>query len=150
GGLLGLSWTPGSATSASGDLFSINVGPNGTIGNFINLLDDGLSVFSVSQSMITANVPVAFNAPGDRNFGNGLYFSNSTQASVTSAAPMLIQAGEVFNSSNLTLKTFNSGSLVLDSQTIRALGVTVIGGGANTITLSENGVVLSGTARPTK
>ncbi len=42
GDLMSLDWTPGSATSATGDLLNINIGSNGTIGNLLNITDKWL------------------------------------------------------------------------------------------------------------
>lgn len=115
GSLMSLDWSPGSATTATGDLFSLNIGANGIAGNLFNLKDNGSSIFSVSQSAITANVPVAFNAPGDVSIAYDINFTNPTASFIKSQAPMTIQAGETFGSSDLTFKTYNNGSVVVDS-----------------------------------
>lgn len=127
GGLLALSWVPGSATAMTGDLFSLNVGPNGTVGNLFNLMNDGLSIFSVSQSQITANVPVAFMAAGDMSVAYDLSFTNNTNANIKSAGPLRLQAGEVFNSSDLTLGTYNNGVIMFDSTVISTANSTKLG-----------------------
>lgn len=108
-------WSPGSATTASGDLVSLNVGGNGIIGNIFNVKNAGSSVFSVGQAQITASLPTQFTAAGDTSFAYDLQFTNPVASYIKSAAPLYIQAGETFNSSNLTLKTYNSGQVVLDS-----------------------------------
>src|SRR6185369_4081100 len=56
-------WSPGSATTATGDLFSLNVGANGIIGNIFNVKNNGSSVFSVGQNQITAALPTQFTSP---------------------------------------------------------------------------------------
>lgn len=114
GSLLSLDWSPTTTTTATGDLFSINVGANGTIGNLLNLKDNGSSIFSVSQAGITANVPASFNSSGDVGIANDLNFTNSVASYIKSSAPLYLQSGETYNSSNLTLKTFNSGQGVFD------------------------------------
>lgn len=127
GGLVGLDWSPGSATTMTGDLFSVNVGPNGTVGNLLNLMSDGLSVFSVSQSQIVANVPVSFRAAGNMNIANDLVLSNSTSANIETVASLRIQAGEIFNSSDLTLGTYNDGAIVFDSKYAVTNNDTMVG-----------------------
>lgn len=127
GGLIRANWSPGSATTMTGDLFSVNVGPNGTVGNLLNLTNDGLSVFRVSQNQIVANAPVAFLAAGDMSIAYDLNFTNSTSGNIKSAGPLRIQSGEPFNSSDLTLATYNNGRLVLDSTAIGTANATKLG-----------------------
>ncbi len=150
GGLVGLSWTPGSATTMTGDLFSLNIGPNGTAGSLMNLMTDGLSVFKVTQSQITANVPVAFMAAGDMSIAHDLRFDNSSSGNITSAGPLRIQAGESYNSSDLTLSTYNNGAIMLDSGIISTANNTRLGlGGIYTPTAGLHiraGTAAAGTA----
>ncbi|PWU23331.1 hypothetical protein C5B42_03335 [Candidatus Cerribacteria bacterium 'Amazon FNV 2010 28 9'] len=121
-GQLGLfDWSPGSATTATGDLFSLNVGANGTIGNIFNVKNNGSSVFAISQNQITAGLPTQFTGAGDIADAYDLMFTNPTASFIKSSAPLTVQSGEVFNSSDLTLRTFNSGNIVLDA----AGGVTL-------------------------
>lgn len=121
GGLATLDWSPGSATTATGDLFRINIGTNGTASNLFNITDNGTSLFSVSETAVTANIPTNFTSAGDVSMSYDLNFTNPTASNITSAAPLTIVAGETFNSSNLTLKTYNSGDVVIDA----AGGVTL-------------------------
>ena len=115
-GQLGLfDWSPGSATTATGDLFSLNVGANGTIGNIFNVKNNGSSVFAISQNQVTDALPTQFTAAGDVSMGYDLQFTNPTASFIKSAAPLYVQSGDTFGSSDLTLRTFNSGSVVLDS-----------------------------------
>lgn len=107
-------WSPTSATTATGDLVSLNVGANGTVGNIFNIKNNGSSVFSVSQSQIAANLPMSFNAPGDIAAAYDLQFTNQTASYIKSKAPLYLEAGESFESNDLTLRTFNSGNLILD------------------------------------
>ncbi|KKQ25172.1 MAG: hypothetical protein US40_C0011G0057, partial [Candidatus Roizmanbacteria bacterium GW2011_GWC2_37_13] len=44
-----------------------------------------------------------------------LNFTNPTASYIKSVAPLYIQAGETFGSSDLTLQTYNSGDVVIDS-----------------------------------
>jgi cytoskeletal protein CcmA (bactofilin family) len=117
GNLMAIDWTPGSATTATGDLFSLNIGANGNIGNLFNIKDSGNSLFSVSETVMTSNLPASFTAAGDVSIAYDLVFTNPTSSYVKSAAPLYIQAGETFNSSNLTLQTYNSGNILLDPAT---------------------------------
>lgn len=115
GKLLSLDWTPGSATVATGDLLNINVGANGSLGNIFDVENAGSSMFSVSQTGISANLPVSFNAVGDVGIAYDLNFSNPTAANIKSVSPLYLIAGEVFNSSDLTLRTYNNGNVIVDS-----------------------------------
>lgn len=111
----------------TGDLFSVNVGPNGTVGNLLNLMNDGLSVFSVSQSLITANVPIAFMAAGDMSIAYDLQFTNVASGNIKSNGPLRLQAGEPFNSSDLTLGTYDNGVIMFDSGIVGTATGTKLG-----------------------
>jgi hypothetical protein len=115
GGLMALDWTPGSATTGTGDLLSLNIGPNGNIGNLLNIKDNGSSVFSVSETGITSALPHSFTAAGDVSFANNIAFTNQTASAIKSNASLAIEAGELFESNDLTLRTYNSGQLILDA-----------------------------------
>ena len=127
GSLMGLDWSPGSATTATGDLLSLNVGSNGSLGNIFNVKNGGSSVFSVSQTAVTANLPVNFTSPGDVSFAYDLVFTNPTASYITSAAPLYLRSGEVFNSSDLTLATYNKGNVIVDSEAFTARSATSSG-----------------------
>ena len=108
-------WSPGSATTATGDLFNINIGTNGTTtANIFSVSDTGSNLFSVSETGITANVPAAFNAAGDVTMAYDLQFTNQTASFIKALGPMTIDAGESFESNDLTLKTYNSGRIIGD------------------------------------
>ncbi|MFA6005574.1 MAG: hypothetical protein WC775_03780 [Patescibacteria group bacterium] len=108
-------WSPGSIAVSTDDLFALNIGSNGSIGNIFNVKDNGGTVFGISQSLITANLPANFTAEGDIGFAYDLNFTNSTSSFIKSAAPIYVVAGEVYGSSNLTLRTYNFGNVVVDS-----------------------------------
>ena len=74
--------------------------------------------------MVTS-VPASFTAAGDFSIAYDLNFTNPTSSFIKSAAPLTIQSGEVFNSSDLTLKTFNTGKLIIDSANLFADGTYV-------------------------
>lgn len=116
GGLFAADWSPGSATTATGDLFSLNIGANGVIGNILNVKDNSSSVFSVSQTAVTANLPTSFNAAGDVSMAYDLNFTNPTASYIKSAAPLYITSGETFNSSDLTLGTYNKGNIIANTE----------------------------------
>ncbi|GIW62067.1 MAG: hypothetical protein KatS3mg089_0919 [Patescibacteria group bacterium] len=118
GGLLSLDWSPTSATTATGDLLSINIGTNGNIGKLFNIKDAGSSIFSVSESTFETSLPVNFTSPGDVSIAYDLLFTNPTASYIKSSAPLYIQAGETFNSSDLTLQTYNAGNVIIDSQAL--------------------------------
>ncbi len=117
GGHLGLfEWNPGSAASTTADLFTINVGSNATVlGDIFNVQDYGSDFFSVVEAQITSALPHAFTAAGDVSVAYDVQFTNQTASYIKSYAPLQIESGESFESNNLTLKTYNSGQLVVDA-----------------------------------
>ncbi|MFZ2992976.1 MAG: hypothetical protein WA061_04610, partial [Microgenomates group bacterium] len=131
GGLINLDWSPGSLTTATGDLFSINIGANGTIGNLLNIKDDGTSIFSVSETGITSNLPTNFTSAGDVSMAYDLNFTNPTASYIKSQAPLYIQSGETFNSSDLNLTTFNKGNVLVNSEAFVTSNAATIGGQLN-------------------
>ncbi|MCL4354965.1 site-specific integrase, partial [Patescibacteria group bacterium] len=116
GNLMGLYWNPGSATTATGDLLSLDIGSLGTIGNIFNVKDNGSPVFSVSQTAATFNLPTTFTSAGDVSMAYDLLFTNPSASYIKSSAPLYLEAGETFNSSDLTLRTFNKGNVIVDSE----------------------------------
>lgn len=113
GSLLSLDWSP-TATTATGDLFKINIGSNGNVGNLLNITDNTSSLFRVAENQIESSIPHSLSAPGDVSIAYDLLFSNQTASYIKSSAPLYIEAGELFESNDLSLKTYNSGDLVLD------------------------------------
>ncbi len=110
-----LDWSPTSATTASGDLFQINIGTNGTTSGYLfNISDAGSSLFNVSETQITSALPHQFTAAGDVAIAYDIQFTNQTSSSIKSNAPLTIDTGESFESNNLTLKTYNSGNIIMD------------------------------------
>jgi len=117
GSLFSMYWNPGSSTTATGNLFNINVGANALIsGNIFNVQDNGSNLFSINQTGITSNLPASFTSPGDVSIAYDINFTNPTASYIKSSAPFYIQAGEIFNSSDLTLRTFNKGNVIVDSE----------------------------------
>ncbi len=114
GSLLNLDWSPTTTTIATGDLVNIGIGSSANIGNLLNITDSGSSIFSVSETAFTTSQPANFTAAGDVSIAYDLNFTNPTQGTIKSQAPLAITAGEVFNSSNLTLQTYNYGSVVVE------------------------------------
>jgi molybdopterin-binding protein len=135
GGVNGLSyfdWSPSSAATVTSDLFSINIGANGNAANLFTVKDTGSILFGISESKITANLPMEFSAPGDVAFAYDLMFTNPSSSYIKSNSSIYIQAGEVFNSSDLTLRTFNSGSVVVDSASLILNGLLNCSSGIQT------------------
>ena len=143
GKLANFDWSPGSSTTATGDLFTINIGSSGTTtGNLFNITDAGSSLFSVSETLATTSIPASFTAPGDVSIAYDINFTNPTASYIKSAAPLYIQAGETFNSSDLTLKTYNQGTVVIDSSVSTGTGIQAT---INSLT-SGTGLNISATA----
>ncbi|OGC55677.1 hypothetical protein A3A78_01370, partial [candidate division WWE3 bacterium RIFCSPLOWO2_01_FULL_41_18] len=123
GSLATFDWTPGSSATASGDLFSINIGSLGTTtGNLFSIKDASSSIFSVSENTVTSNLPATFNAAGDVAVAYDLNFTNQTSSNILSSGPLYITVGEIFENNDLTLKTYGTGDLILDTPG----GVTLI------------------------
>ncbi len=127
------SYNPGSATASTGDVLDLNVGANasganGSLANIFNVMDNGSTDFSVSQTQVVSNLPVQFTAPGDTAIAYDLNFTNPISSFITSQAPLSLYAGELFNSSNLTLGTYNGGNVVIDSQALVANQAASISG----------------------
>ncbi|MCA9382686.1 tail fiber domain-containing protein, partial [Candidatus Dojkabacteria bacterium] len=99
--------------SSAGGLY---IRSDGT-GNLLNLNYSGSDVFTVSGSQAAFNVPAQFNASGDVSIAYDINFSNQTSSYVKSLAPLYIEAGENYESNNLTLRTYNNGNIVIDNAT---------------------------------
>ncbi len=123
-----LYWNPGSATTATGDILRLDVGSNGIVGNILNVMNGGSSVFSVGQAQITAALPTQFTAAGDVNIAYDLIFSNQIASYIKSYAPLYIEAGESFENNDLTLRTFGTGSVVIDSMALNVMQAASVSG----------------------
>lgn len=109
-----LNWNPGSATTATGDLFRLNIGSNGDATNLFNITDNGSSLFRVSETQIESALPHAFTAAGDVAIAYDLNFTNQTASTIGSYGPLTIRSGESFENNDLTLSTYGTGNIVLD------------------------------------
>ena len=117
GSLAYFNWNPASTTDATGDLFRINIGSNGsTSGNLFNITDNGSTLFSVSENLITSALPHSFSAVGDVAISYDLVFTNQTSSLIDSYGPLTIRAGESFENNNLTLTTFGTGAIIADTK----------------------------------
>ena len=108
-------WTPATSTTASGDLFRINIGSNGNVTNVFNVTDAGSSLFRVSETQIESTLPHLFSATGDVNIAYDLIFTNQTASTIDSYGPLTLRSGENFESNNLTLTSYNSGNILLNT-----------------------------------
>jgi len=127
GGLNIFDYSPSSApsTAPTGDILRVTLGANATnfAGNLLNLTDNSTSIFSVSKAAVTASIPFNQTSSGDVSLAYDMTFINPTASYITSAAPLYLVAGESFNSSDLTLRTYNLGEIVLDSAVTTGNGV---------------------------
>ncbi len=116
GSLMNLDWSPSGSTEiyATGDLFKINVGTYGNVGNIFALYDDNTELFSVDQAKITNALPTEFTSAGDVSMAYDLVMSNQTASNIKSYGPITIEAGENWESNNLVLKTYNQGTVLVD------------------------------------
>ena len=111
-------WEPGSSATAYGNLLTVNIGANGTLtGDLFQVQDGGSDLFRVNESIITSSLTHEFTAAGDVAVAYDLQFTNQTSSTIKSNAPLLIQAGEPFESDSLTLAVYNSGSVIVDAAT---------------------------------
>jgi len=142
-GMLGYyNWSPSGSTNIvkSGDLFRINIGQYGDVTNLFNVTDQGSSLFRVSEAQIESAIPHAFTAPGDVSFSYDAIFTNQTASKIEAYGPFTIEAGESFESNNLTLKTYNSGDVVVDMGLGGSLDISTLAGvrTASAIDINEN------------
>jgi hypothetical protein len=124
-----INWSPTSFTNAAGgDLLRISANANASGFNFLNILDNGTSLFSISRTNITANLPTNFTAAGDVTIAYDLSFTNPDYSTIRSSAPLFIQAGEMFGNSDLVLRTFNLGNVVVDSSHLLVNNTATVSG----------------------
>jgi len=104
--------------AAAGGLY---IRSDGT-GNLLTLNASGTDVVTISSTQASFNVPTSFTASGDVSMAYDLIFTNQTASNIKTNAPFTIEVGELFESNDLTLRTFNNGDVVLDA----AGGVTLM------------------------
>ena len=104
--------------STSSPTALLQLSSNSTGVDLFSVLSGGSEVLGVSDTAITASLPTNFTAAGDVAINYDLNFTNTTNSNITSIAPLVLAAGEIFNSSDLTLRTYNSGNVVIDSQAL--------------------------------
>jgi hypothetical protein len=85
-------------------------------GNILGIGDTANNdLFTVTDTAVTSNLPTNLTSSGDVSIAYYLNFTNQSSAYIKSNAPLYLEAGESFESNNMTLRTFNSGQLVLDT-----------------------------------
>jgi hypothetical protein len=114
GRLLSLDWSPGSSTTATGDLFRLNIGSNGNVTNLLNITDASSTLFRVSENQIESAIPHSFTAAGDVAVAYDIVFTNQTASTIDSYGPLTIRSGESFENNNLTLSTYGTGKIIID------------------------------------
>jgi hypothetical protein len=87
--------------------------------------DAGSTLVSFSNTGNTFYNPTSFTSSGDVSMAYDLNFTNSSGSNINTAGPLSINTGEVFNSSNLTLQTYNAGKIILSSSNLWADGTYV-------------------------
>lgn len=131
GDLLSLYINPASASIITGDVLGINSGSNLTLsGYYLNIQNNGSAVFQVGQNQIVSAVPHSFTAAGDVSMAYDLIFTNSTASYIKSDSPFYVESGPVWGSNDLTLRTFNYGKVIADSDTLYAVKDLGVGGSA--------------------
>ena len=126
----------------------------GFSGFSLTFSDAGTTFASFSSAGNTFYNPTTFMSSGDVSMAYDLNFTNSSGANINSSGPLSINSGETFGSSNLTLQTYNSGKIILNSSnlyndgTYFGIGTTtpskkldVIGNGSFSTNLSVGGTL---------
>ncbi len=90
----------------------------GLSGFTLSFSDGGNTLVSFSNSGNTFYNPTTFASGGDVSIAYNLNLTNSTGSNINTAGPISINAGETFNSSNLTLQTYNAGKIILNSSNL--------------------------------
>ncbi len=148
GNLATIDWSPTSAaTSTTGDLLHLNIGTNGNLRNLLNITDANSTLFSVAENQITSAIPQQFTAAGDVAVAYDLIFTNQTATNIDSYGPLNIRGGESFESNNLTLTSYLSGNILLN--TGATAGKVGIGAGITPLgllTVDSTGTGLTGKA----
>ncbi|KKU30788.1 MAG: hypothetical protein UX46_C0012G0009 [Candidatus Amesbacteria bacterium GW2011_GWC1_46_24] len=125
GNLALLDWSPSNWATASGDLFKINIGQYGDItGNLFAVYDNTSELFSIDTVKITSALPHEFTYPGDVTMAYDLNFTNQTSGNIKSKGPLTIDTGENNESNDLTLRTYNSGQVIIDTVATGGLGIS--------------------------
>ncbi|KKS06136.1 MAG: hypothetical protein UU59_C0035G0007 [candidate division WWE3 bacterium GW2011_GWE1_41_27] len=84
-----------------------------TVGN-LTLNNNGTNVVKFGAANTEFYTPTTFSAAGDVSMAYDLIFTNATSSELRSYGPLSITAGETYGSSNLNLRTYNSGDIVAD------------------------------------
>ena len=131
GDLMSLYLNPASASTITGDVLGINSGPNLTLsGYYLNIQNNGSAVFQVGQNQIVSAVPHSFTAAGDVSMAYDLIFTNPTVSYIKSDSPFYVESGPVWGSNDLTLRTFNYGKVIADTDTFYTVKDLGVGGSA--------------------
>ncbi len=80
----------------------------------ISIISGGSTLMSVTDVSSTFSNPTAFTAVGDVSMAYDLIMTNQTSSFIKSNGPLALESGEVFESNDLTLRTFNAGEVVVD------------------------------------
>ncbi|MDO8592242.1 MAG: hypothetical protein Q7R92_00545, partial [bacterium] len=100
-------------------------------------------LITITSAQTSFQTPASFEAAGDVSMAYDLVFDNPTASYIKSSAPFYIESGEQFNSSDLTLRTFNSGNIILDAGD---LGGTIAQASSTSaaLTVTQNGLLATG------
>ncbi len=110
GGTVGVGYANPGTTAALA--VNGNLGIGTTAPNYLLSVSNGATdYFTVDSTSATYNVPTSFTSSGDVSMAYDLNFTNPTASNIKSQAPLSITAGETFNSSDLSLNTYNAGSV---------------------------------------
>ncbi len=95
-------------------------------GNILDLNNNGSDIASVSPQQSTVNNPFNLTSAGDVGIAYDMYFTNPTSSTIRSGAPLSVESGPIYGSSDLTLRTFNAGNVIFD---VGPTGEVIIGTG---------------------
>jgi len=108
----------------------------------LTLAPNGTTAATFSDTANTFALPTSFTASGDVSMAYDLIMSNQTASNIKSLGPLTIEAGESFESNDLTLKTYNQGSVVVSNADASTTAADLNG---ISIATTENGIITTGT-----
>jgi len=119
GNLAQFNWSPGLSTTATGDLFNINIGALGTADNLFNVTDAGVSLFKITEGTVISAVAATFSSASGTSFSANLLMTNQTASSIITNGPLTIDVGDTNESNNLILKSYNTGIIGLQADAVQ-------------------------------
>jgi len=112
-------------------------------GDFVNILDNGVSIFKIGQATVDIMRPLDLQVEGDVGVEYNLRLLNNATSYITSAGPLTISAGDNNSYENLTLTTSGTGDVIIDIAS-STLGFKVVGLTGKVFSVDSSGNVVIG------